>query len=287
MVIWQADFYRRPLQTEDNQPLWELFICDVEGHIIHQAQCPQSQASSAWLESELKTAIATHAVPEVIQVFRPQSVSLLKTACAPLGIEVDATRRTAALKRLLVQQVANYQPQTKTNGYVYLPLALDRPPPNPLPENLWGDQWRFAAIAAQDLEQSFAHEPIPFLHLPADLKPIQLGLPSTSLIPGVIVYGGRQSWRLAEWIQRAKPVELHYIPGEPDGLILEAGLVERWILATFDDADVKAAARTFAQRQQTTQGLHFLLIQPDDSGMTYTGLWLLQQQNDAEISQDI
>ncbi|NEQ67039.1 MAG: DUF1092 family protein, partial [Symploca sp. SIO2D2] len=23
-------------------------------------------------------------------------------------------------------------------------------------------------------------------------------------------------------------------------------------------------------------GLHFLLVQPDDSGMTYTGFWLLQ-----------
>lgn len=286
MVTWQADFYRRPLQTADNQPVWELLICDAAGQMIHQAQCPQSQASSAWLEGEIKTAIATHAAPEVIQVFRPQSVSLLKTTCAPLGIEVDATRRTPALKRLLVQQAANYQPQTKTNGYVYLPLALDRPPPTPLPENLWGDQWRFAAISAQDLEQSFAYEPIPFLHLPADLKPVQLGLPSTMLIPGVIVYGGRQSWRLAEWLQQAKPVELHYIPGEPDGLILEAGLVERWILATFDDADVKAAARTFAQRQQAAQGLHFLLVQPDDSGMTYTGLWLLQQQNDTEISQD-
>ncbi len=47
-------------------------------------------------------------------------------------------------------------------------------------------------------------------------------------------------------------------------LILEASLADRWILATFADEKVSAA------------GLYFLLVQPDDSGMTYTGLWLLQ-----------
>jgi hypothetical protein len=82
---------------------------------------------------------------------------------------------------------------------------------------------------------------------------------------------------LAQWLHQVHPAWLKYIPGEPDGLILEAGLVDRWILATFQDAEVAQAARTFEARKQASQGLHFMLVRPDDSGMTSTGLWLLQE----------
>jgi hypothetical protein len=107
------------------------------------------------------------------------------------------------------------------------------------------------------------------------LKPINLGLASTIPIPGVVIYGGRQSMRLARWLQEANPVTLNYIAGAPDGLILEASLADRWILATFEDEEVAAAAKVYAQRKQVSKRLHFLLVQPDDSGMTYSGFWLL------------
>ncbi|NES98783.1 MAG: DUF1092 family protein, partial [Desertifilum sp. SIO1I2] len=55
-------------------------------------------------------------------------------------------------------------------------------------------------------------------------------------------------------------------------------LVDRWVLETFSDRQVAAAAQTFLQRQKASLGLHFLLVQPDDSGMTYTGFWLLQRE---------
>jgi hypothetical protein len=83
--------------------------------------------------------------------------------------------------------------------------------------------------------------------------------------------------RLVRWLVDVHPVNLNYIPGDPDGLLLEAGLVDRWILATFEDEAVKAAAQTFQERQQAAKGLHFLLVQPDDAGVTYSGLWLLRR----------
>ncbi|MEH1983525.1 MAG: Tab2 family RNA-binding protein [Nostoc sp.] len=49
----------------------------------------------------------------------------------------------------------------------------------PLPENLWGEQWRFATLAASDVETRFSDRPIPILHIPEHLKPINLGLAST------------------------------------------------------------------------------------------------------------
>jgi hypothetical protein len=261
MRIWQADFYRRPSQDASDLVLWELLICDATRNFKYEATCPQSEASSSWVASQLQQA-AGGELPDVIQVFRPQSLSLIEVAGRSLGINVEPTRRTYALKQWLQEK--------------QYPSALDKPPPTPLPENLWGEEWRFANVPAGDIAEAFSERPIPILHMPEFILPINLGLPSTVPVPGVVIYGGRRSMALARWLQEARPVALNYIAGAPDGLVLEAGLVDRWIVATFEDAEVAAAAQVYEQRKQQSQGLHFLLVQPDESGMTYSGFWLLQ-----------
>jgi hypothetical protein len=280
MTVWQADFYRRPLQDAAKQPLWELVVCNSEQTFSAQAFCPQSEANSVWIADQLlQMAGSRESLPQQIQVFRPQSVSLIAAACQPLGIAVEQTRRTPALKQLLQERVETYRKLEGYTGQPYEPIQLEQLPPVPLPENLWGERWRFAAIATANLEPAFKNRPIPILEMPEALLPINLQLASTVSVPGVIIDGGKQSMRLARWLQETHPVSLNYIPGNPDGLILEAGLVDRWVVTTFDDQDVIAAAQTFRQRQQTAKGLHFLLVQPDDSGMTYSGFWLLQAEH--------
>jgi RNA-binding protein Tab2/Atab2 len=259
MEIWQVDFYRRPLQDDSGKPLWELLVCDTEQ--THSAFCPQREANSLWITQQFQ---AIGNLPDRIQVFRPQSLSLLQAACQPLGIAVEATRRTPRLKQALQEK--------------YGDITIEQSPPVPLPENLWGEQWRFGAIAAQDLVPVFSNRIIPVRDMPESLLPMSLNIPSTLSIPGVIIDGGKQAMILARWLERSRPYALHSSPGEPDGLILEAGLDERWVLTTYDDADVKVAAQAFRERQQAAKGLHFLLVQPDDSGMTYSGFWLLQKQ---------
>jgi hypothetical protein len=276
MTVWQADFYRRPLKDEGH-PLWELLVCTSDASFRYSAFCAQPEANSTWLKAQLETAIAQAGVaPERIQVFRPQCLSLLQAACDPLQIPVEPTRQTPALKDWLRERAEAYPQDPNYSHDSYEPVRLEQPPPNPLPDNLLGDQWRFAAIAAGDLERVFLHEPMPFLNMPETLRPLSLGIASTTMIPGVVVYGGRRSLPLGQWVQDQHPVGLNYIPGSPDGLVLESGLVERWVFVTFEDAEVRAAAQLYAQRKVASQGLHFLLVQPDDSGMTYTGLWLLQ-----------
>jgi hypothetical protein len=279
MTIWQADFYRRPLEDEAGKPLWELVICNLDRTFVFSAVCHQSEANSAWITQQLQKLISNsdHS-PDRIQVFRPQAVSLLQAASHPFGITVQPTRHTPTLKQVLQEKVKEYRTMPQYTGQVYDPIALDRPAPVPLPENLWGEQWRFASITAQDLIPALQNRPIPIAILPEALFPVNLRLPSTLPIPGLVIDGGRSSMQIARWMQRSNPVYLNYIPGEPSGLILEAGLVERWVLTTFEDQDVIAAARTFQERQIAAKGLHFLLIQPDDSGMTYTGVWLLQTE---------
>ena len=264
-LVWQADFYRSPQHDADGRVLWELLICDATRSFEYMATCPQSAANSSWLTEQFQLA-AGEKMPNLIQVFRPQSLSLIEAAGRNLGINVEPQRQTLALKQWL--QEKQYS------------IAIDKPPPTPLPDNLWGDEWRFASIQAGDIVEMFSDRPIPILSLPESLKPLNLGLASTTAIPGVVIYGGRRSLNLARWIAQARPVELNYIAGAPDGLVLEAGLVDRWILVTFEDAEVAQAAQVYEQRKQQSKGLHFLLVQPDDSGITYTGFWLLQSSRE-------
>ncbi|HEY9673384.1 MAG TPA: Tab2/Atab2 family RNA-binding protein [Waterburya sp.] len=276
MRVWQADFYRRPLQDANGQVLWELLICDATRRFTYEALCPQSEANASWLVSQLRQA-ANENIPDVIQVFRPQSLSVIEVAAQQLGIAVEPTRHTTALKQWLRERTSQYPQQENSTGEAYNPIALDKPPPLPLPENLWGDRWRFASLPAGDIEEAFAQRPIPILQIPDFLLPVKLGIASTVAVPGVVIDGGRKSMQLARWLEDAKPVSLNYIAGAPDGLILEVGLVDRWVVATFEDKEVTEAAKMYKQRQQLSRGLHFLLVQPDDSGMTYTGFWLLRQ----------
>lgn len=262
-LVWQVDFYRIPQKNEVGKVLWGLLICTPTRNFEYVATCLQSEANSNWLTEKFKLA-GVESLPDVIQVFRPQSLGVITVAANNLGIKVEATRRTLSLKQLLQE-----------NQY---PLVIDQPPPAPLPENLWGEEWGFANINAGDLVDEFAERPIPFLQIPEFLQPINLGLASNVPVPGTIIYGGKQSLRLARWLQENDPVSLNYITGAPDGLILEADLADRWILATFEDPEVTEAAKVYEHRKKTSKGLHFLLLQPDNSGITYSGFWLLQDE---------
>ncbi|MEM9923540.1 MAG: Tab2/Atab2 family RNA-binding protein, partial [Cyanobacteria bacterium P01_D01_bin.50] len=245
MMIWQADFYRRLQPDTSSKIIWDLSICDSTLDFKYEASCLQSQANSTWVASQIQQA-ASDNLPDVIQVFRPQSLSLIQQAGKSLGIKVEATRRTTALKKWLEgkQQF----------------MALDKPPPTPLSENIWGEKWSFATLEAGNIADFFSERPIPILETPDLLLPINLGLPSTVRVPGVVIYGARKSMYLARWLQENRPVALNYIAGAPDGLVLEAGLVDRWIVATFEDEEVAEAAKVYQQRKQQSQGLHFLLV---------------------------
>jgi hypothetical protein len=278
MSVWEIDFYRRPLQDEAKNSLWELLICDREGTLHYLVFCAQSDATADWLKDQLQQVLADgHSKPEKICVFRPQSFSLLEIAVQPLGIKLEPTRHTPTLKRWLEARSLVYPTLPNYTGQPYQPVTLDKPPPMPISENLLGTQWRFASLPAGDLITSFSDRLIPIFNMPPEFLPLNLGLASTVLISGVVIDGGRRSMQLARWLEKINPVSLGYVSGAPDGLILEAGLVDRWVIATFDDAEMAIAAQTYEVRKQLGKGLHFLLVQPDDAGMTYTAFWLLKQ----------
>jgi RNA-binding protein Tab2/Atab2 len=277
MSIWQIDFYQvsdgdcEALPSEARSA-WELLVCDSQRGFIYDARCPRSQLNSDWLVEQLKQ--VADKLPNTIQVFRPQAKNLLTVVGEKLNISVEATRHTTALKQELLRRSDRYKLADSL-------LKIEKLPPQGLPENLWGEEWRFVSIAAGDLVDMFGDRPIPVLDLPEFLFPINLKIASSVAIAGVVIYGGRRSMQLARWLQQQKPAALNYIPtevGKSGGLVLESGLSDRWIMATFDETEVAKAAQIYEQKKIESQGLHFLLVQPDDSGMTYSGFWLLKEE---------
>lgn len=281
MTIWQVDLYRRPLQSPEGAPLWELLLCDRPFNFTFGATAPQPQVNGAWVTAQLQQALQQAPEPPAqIQVFRPACLSLLEAAAANLGLTVVPERHTPTLHRWLDQRARWYPTLDTYSGEPYAPLALDRPPPTPLPETLWGDRWGFTALSAEDFEHTLPYEPIPIRHLPPEHLPLAQGLASPTPLPGIVIDGGRQAMALCRWLQSVRPAWVAYQRGELQGLVLEAGLVDRWILTTFSDGDMATAGEQFEARKRASRGLHWLLVRPDDSGMTHTGLWLLQQPLD-------
>ena len=88
--------------------------------------------------------IAGANLPDKIQVFRPKTLGLLTAATQKLGIDLEATRNTPVIKKVLTERYREKYPN-------YNPLKLERPVPQPLPENLWGEEWTFASVLSQAL----------------------------------------------------------------------------------------------------------------------------------------
>ncbi|MFH7242430.1 MAG: Tab2/Atab2 family RNA-binding protein [Spirulina sp.] len=277
MTVWQLDLHRPPLNNEQGESLWEFLACSADLNFRYEAHTPQGSVNAAWVMAQLQTAIAQAGyTPEKVQVFRPQALSLLTLAAEKLGLRLMPTRHTLALHQWLRQKAEDYPTLANFSGSTYDPLHIDAPPPLPLAENRWGDRWGFVTLAAGDFERTFPHEPIPICQLQPEWLPSALGLASTTPLPGIVIDGGRQAMALAQWVQSITPAALRYMAGDPDGLILDAGLCDRWVMTTFTDNTMAQAGQLFEQRKVASQGLHFLLVRPDDSGMTYTGLWLLR-----------
>jgi RNA-binding protein Tab2/Atab2 len=119
--------------------------------------------------------------------------------------------------------------------------------------------------------------PIPIRKVSELALPSQQQLATTLLIPGIVIDAGRQSMQLARWIDEQHPQTIEAVNRELGALMLTAEQnTAQWILATYQDEEVRLAAQTFEERKIQSCGIHFLLIQPDSTEVTYSGLWILR-----------
>jgi hypothetical protein len=279
-IIWELDFYSRPIVDESGKRLWEVVICNaplqvnatLSNNFTYTEYCPNTQVNSLWLQGAVQRAMEKAAErPSQIRFFRRQMNNMITKTCGDLGIPVVISRRTHTLFHTLQDRAQAVYPQepgyeAKNVASVQYPLEM----PQVLPDPLQGDQWRMVTLTLEDLREMPEWEigfgeafPLALLDLAPDTP-----------IPGLIIYSGR-SLPLAAWMSGLELGFLTLNP-EPAQLLLETGASDRWVLVNLSNSNRLAEVQSFQQRQHQAQGTHFLAIQSDPNAESFSGFWLLR-----------
>jgi hypothetical protein len=278
-VIWEIDFYSRPLVDERQKKVWELLVCESpsstqqsSSELFRYAQyCPSDKVNSLWLGEALQAAmLEAQQSPQRIRFFRRQMNNMITKACKDIGIPSAASRRSISLRQWLDERMENFYPsQPNYQAVNSASVQMFSDPPQPLPEALIGEKWAFVSLAASqfadmsDWQIGFGES------FPLDM----VGVTPEMEIPGLILYSPR-SVPMAAWMSGLEVVAVQYQPAPKSTLLLETGATESWILARLDSTTQSEAARFEASKQQA-KGVHFIAIQSSPDSEEFAGFWLL------------
>ncbi|NJN87978.1 MAG: DUF1092 family protein [Leptolyngbyaceae cyanobacterium SL_7_1] len=280
-VIWELDFYSRPVLDEDQKKLWEVLICEsplqintpLESLFRYCQFCPSGEVNSVQLRSIVETAIAqAPKPPDKIRFFRRQMNNMIIKACQDAGLPVYPSRRTLALHRWIQQRMVEVYPQlptyqAATNPSVGFPSAA----PQPLPDALRGQQWALVNLEVD----AFAEMPewqIDF----GEAFPLELGdVMPRAQIPGLIIFSPR-AIPLAAWMSGLEMGFLRY-DADTSQMLLETGASDAWIVANVSKPALKAEAERFEVAKQQANQVHFLAVQSHPNAESFAGFWLMQK----------
>lgn len=282
-VIWEIDFYSRPLVDERQKKVWELLICESPATTQQSASelfryseyCPSDRVNSAWLGAAIQTAMAqAQQSPRRIRFFRQQMNNMITKACKDIGVPAAASRRTIALHQWLDERMTQFYPNQPNYQPIDNPSVQMFPdPPQPLPAALIGEKWAFVQLAASQFAEMSDWQ-IGF----GEAFPLAMvGVTPDMQIPGTIVYSSR-AVPLAAWMSGLEVVAVRYQPAPKSTLLLETGASESWILAKLDGITQSEAAR-FENNKAQANGVHFIAIQANPETEEFAGFWLLQSES--------
>jgi len=296
-LIWELDFYSRPLLDDNKKKIWEVLICespqkiDVNPDSIYRYSqfCPSTTVNSIWLGEAIKQAIAeTGRIPNQIRFFRRQMKNMITKACEEIGITAVASRRTYTLNHWLTQRLAQYYPTLPNyDSQGANALGVQYPELNAiaLPDAVRGDKgdkWALVSLPVREFESmndwdiAFGEAfPLSMYNLDPDLS-----------IPGLIIFSTR-AIPLAGWlsglelgfcfVEEITPSSREIIK-QLYRLRLETGVSDSWILADIVDQASIAEARGFTKAKSLVQQIHFLGIQSNPESESFAGFWLLKDQ---------
>jgi RNA-binding protein Tab2/Atab2 len=280
-VIWEIDFYSRPLVDENQKKVWELLVCESPSTTQQSASdlfrfaqyCPSDKVNSLWLGEALQEAMArSQQSPQRIRFFRRQMNNMITKACKDIGIPSAASRRAIALEQWLnerMRQVYPNEPNYQPTNTASVQMFAD--PPQPLPEALMGEKWAFVELAASQFAEMNEWQ-IGF----GEAFPLEMvGVTPDMQIPGLILYSPR-SVPMAAWMSGLEVISVRYQPAPKSMLLLETGASESWVLARLDTKTQQEAARFEANKKQA-HGVHFIAIQANPDTEEFAGFWLLHE----------
>jgi len=283
-IIWELDFYSRPILDERQKKLWELLICqspiginDTTDSLYRYSEFTDNQqVNSIWLRSAIEKAIAeAPEPPEKIRFFRRQMSNMITKACGELAIPTAVSRRTYLLNQWLEQRMAEvyptypgYQPGTNPSA-PYMNSA-----PQPLPDALIGEKWTFVSLETEAFTEMSEWD-IDF----GEAFPLSMmDLAPNSPIPGLIIYSSRAQ-PLAAWMSGLELAFIQFLPSSPAKLLLNTGGNDCWILANLTNPSTIAEAQRFSEAKSKAKEVHFLAVQSDPESESFAGFWLLQEIN--------
>jgi hypothetical protein len=296
-IIWELDFYSRPVLDENEKKIWELLICNSPHPSSQKFQwvqeCNAQEVNSGWLAEELKKAIAHNASlgnpnPQKVRFYRPSMTNIITRGCKQAELLPQISRRLFTLTSWLQERMQNIYPQR--SGFITpdpnpLPLKIGSQilTAKPAPDALMGESWLVASLKVEDF-LSASEWSMDF----GELFEINDKYDPDTLISGLIITSSR-ALPLAAWMSGVDPVFLKFeVSDRKMQLILEAGEESRWILTTLNTAnpkDQKAAERipkiisqagSFEQAKLNNDGIHFIAIQTNPEIEHFAGFWLLK-----------
>lgn len=285
-IIWELDFYSRPILDENGKKLWEVLICESPNDIERSPDtlfkyaeyCSSKTVNSIQLREAITRAIAEAPnPPKKIRFFRRQMNNMIVKACEDAGIAAIPSRRTYALEQWINQRMkevypeeAGYDAKLANSTSVQYPALNAIPLPDAVKGDK-GDKWAFVSLEAAafdemnewdiGFEESFS---LSFADLTPDTK-----------IPGLIIFSPRAT-PLAAWMSGLEMGYLHLETNTLPQLRLETGLSDSWILINLTNKATVAEAEGFETAKQKANGVHFLAVQSDPNSESFAGFWLLK-----------
>jgi hypothetical protein len=288
---WEVDFYSRPVLEPDGRKRWDLLICATppvtsvgEAPIApspfrFEKRCAAASVNSQWLREALAEALERaeqedQPRPRRLRCWRSSMRPMVQRAAEALGLVVLPSRRCFSLIDWLRERERQLYPLEE--GYMAGPLApppqSQRPVALPWPEVVRGDRWSWATLPASALGEA-AEWSIGF----AELLRLPDGLSAQALVPGIRLFSRRRALALAGWLAGLEPVRLEVEEGQ---LVLEAGLDDRWRLATLTSEEATASKEAFSRARQEAAGLQFLAVQAGEDDTHFEGFWMLRDLPD-------
>lgn len=283
-VIWELDFYSRPVLGENDKKLWEVLICEsalgvdrpVDSLFQFSKFYLNTEVNSTSLRQAIEEAIAqAPQPPDKIRFFRRQMNNMILKAAEEAGVPAYASRRTIALNRWINQRMAEVYPTMPTYKESPNPsVSMGMPVPQPLPDQLIGQKWAFVSLEAS----AFQELPEWSIDFGESFSLDLVNLSPDTPIPGLLVFSPR-ALPLAAWMSGLELAAVKYLPGKPAQLLLETGSNDAWVLATLNTDALKQEAERFEAAKQAANQVHFLGVQTNPEVEAFAGFWLLQELN--------
>ena len=286
-IIWELDFYSRPVLDENKKKLWEVVICEsptsidrsLDSLFQYSQYCSNQTVNSIWLREAIEKAITEAEVPpKKIRFFRRQMNNMITKACNDAGITAIPSRRTYALNQLLEKRIKEvyphepgYDPQAAKSASVQYPAMNAIPLPDAVRGDR-GDKWAFVTLEASAFAEMKEWD-ISF----GEAFPLSLAniTPDTQ-IPGLIIYSPR-AIPLAAWMSGLEMGWLHLEANALPRLLLETGVSDNWILVNLTNPQTVGEAKKFDKTKEQANGVHFLAVQSSSESDSFAGFWLLKK----------